>query len=517
VYYRTVIDAQCQYLALPTATIVEQIPDPWWISLGTLIHIVCFILVATDCLDRRKEPAATVLWIVTAWFLPLLGPLIYLAFGVDHLPDKGFRKHAADQQLLKERKSRESETLPLAYWRSVHSKIKAEPPEPCEKEMDRAMDTLLPDYPLLDGNTIEPLVDGDDLYPQLFAAIESAADHIHLQSFIIAPDKSGTKLLELLARKARAGIKVRLLYDQFGSTAAVFRGFFKPFTSVPNLSIAGWTQANILKRRFQVNLRNHRKICVIDGKTAFFGGINIHDENLSSGDSRPIRDYHFRVQGPIVQELQYSFMRDWFFITEEDPDHLLTERFFPPIDDAGTALVRLVNSGPTSEMEAIADVFFMAITSAKKQILLVTPYFVPTREILRALRTAALRGLDVRIIVPEKNNHVYAGLASRALYSDLLQSGVRIFERRPPFIHAKALVIDSTMAVVGTANFDARSLRLNYETDMIVYEDLFVNRLKEIVLSDLAQSREIDIRNWEARPRPVRLIENLCYLLMPIL
>lgn len=499
------------------ATLPKEISTPWWISLLSFFHIILFFLITTDCLSRRKEPSATVLWIVTAWFLPLIGPMAYLAFGIDHLPDKGFRKYAADIRFLRERKYRERETHPLAYWRSVHERIIPEPPDPCEKEIDRAMDTLLPDYPLLDGNKIIPLVDGDEFYPRLFSCIEDAKDHIHLQTFIIAPDSTGKRLMKLLAEKAKAGVRVRLLYDKFGSTIASIRGLFRPYRSIPNFSIAGWTQANIFRRRFQVNLRNHRKICVIDGKTSFFGGINIQDINVTKGTVEPIRDYHFLLRGPIVQQLQYSFMRDWFFITEEEPRELLTERYFPRFDAVGSAPIRLVNSGPTSEMEAIADVFFMAITSAKKQILLVTPYFIPTREILRALRTAALRGLDVRILVPKKNNHFYAGYASRAVYSDLLQARVRIFERNPPFIHAKALILDSTCAIVGSANFDARSLRLNYETNVIVYDDYFVNSLKEIVLGDFSESKEVDFRKWEKRSPAIRMLENLCYLLMPVL
>jgi cardiolipin synthase len=168
-------------------------------------------------------------------------------------------------------------------------------------------------------------------------------------------------------------------------------------------------------------------------------------------------------------------------------------------------------------MEAIADVFFTAITSARKQALLVTPYFVPPRDIVRALRTAALRGVDVRIILPEENNHFYTGLASRALYEELLDAGVRIFERHPPFMHAKALIVDSSIAIIGTSNFDVRSLRLNYETDLVVYDDKFIDKLKQIALEDMALSSEVDLRIWQTRSTFSRMFENLAYLMMPVL
>jgi cardiolipin synthase len=224
------------------------------------------------------------------------------------------------------------------------------------------------------------------------------------------------------------------------------------------------------------------------------------------------------LRGPVVQELQYTFMRDWYFMTDEDPAELLRESYFPHLAPAGPAMIRVVNSGPAgSEMEALSDVLFMAIVSARKQILAVTPYFVPPHEIVRGLRAAAQKGVDVRLIVPRKNNHVYAGMAGRARYEELLEAGVRVFERQEPFIHAKALIIDDTLAVVGSANMDMRSFRLNYETNLLVFDDRFLNELKRIVLDDLARSEELDLAEWRRRPVCRQMLENLCYLMMPVL
>jgi len=257
---------------------------------------------------------------------------------------------------------------------------------------------------------------------------------------------------------------------------------------------------------------------VLDGQSAFFGGINLHVENITQSGQPPIRDYHFAVQGPIVQELQYSFLRDWYFMTDEDPESLLQQAYFPHVPAAGSALARVVNSGPTpDEMENIADVLFECLVSARRQLLVVTPYFVPPQDILHAFRAAASRGVDVRLVVPKYNNHFYAGLAGKALYEEMLVAGVRIFERQPPFMHAKALLLDDSLALIGSANLDVRSLRLNYETNLLVFDTDSVNALKRIVLDDIAQSDELSLRDWQTRPVAHRLLENFCHLLMPIL
>ncbi len=492
--------------------------DILWIAAKWTLHLAAFLMVVYHCLANRKEPAPTVAWIFIAWLFPVLGPLAYLAFGVDRVTYKGFEKHLADQQLLAARKAREHHSLPLAYWRSVHEAVATAAPSAAARKLEKAVDSILPDYPLLGGNRIEPLVTGDEAFPAMLSAIRRANHHIHLQTFMFKNDLSSREFLDALAEKARSGVRVRLMYDRFGSTYAVLGGLFRRYANIPNFSIVGWTQANVLKRQFQINLRNHRKVLVIDGEEAFCGGINIHDQNRTRNGVPPIQDYHFALKGPIVQELQYSFLKDWYFMTEESPDAILTERYFPHIHPAGNAMIRLINSGPsTSEVETIADVFFLALTLAEKSVVAVTPYFVPPRDLLHAFRAAALRGVDVSLVVPSKNNHIYAGLASRALYGDLLKAGVRVFERRPPFMHAKVLLVDETLSIVGTANMDARSLRLNYETNLVVYDDEFHRRMRALASSEIELSDEIGFEEWLARPARQRMMENMCYLMMPVL
>jgi len=497
---------------------LADVPSWEWWTIGTALHMLTFLLVTTHCLQMRREPTSILLWMFVSWSFPVVGPLLYLSFGVYRVPAKGWRKHQRNLELLALRREREEEGLPLAYWRAVHESLAAEPKSEMCREINRAMTAILPDYPLLGGNDVRLLVGGPEAYPAMLDAIRQARHHIHFQTFMICNDHTGQRFLDALAEKARQGVTVRFLYDRFGSTYAVWGGLFRRYRGIPNLHICGWTLANPLKRQFQINLRNHRKIMVVDGRRAFTGGINIHDAHVDTPGASAIRDYHFDVRGPIVQELQYSFLRDWYFMTDEDPDRLLTEEHFPQINPSGDALIRLVNSGPASEFEAIADVFFTCVTLARRQILAVTPYFVPTPELVRGFRIAALRGVDVRLVLPKKNNHVYAGLAGRAFYEELMEAGVRIYERTPPFIHAKALVVDDRMALVGTANMDVRSLRLNFEVNLAIFEhEAFINDMKRAFWAEVAESQELDLAVWRTRPLREKILENFCYLMTPIL
>jgi len=491
-------------------------PETGQVVLLTFLHLLAFSLVTLHCLRNRREPTSTLLWIALSWAVPILGPLLFLFFGINRLPAKAWHFKQSSEKFLSHRKAREEQALPLAYWRAVHGSLAAEPTDPFARQLNKAMDAILPDYPLLAGNAIEPLVCGDEAYPRMLAAIRGARHHIHLQTFILANDPVGRDFLEALAERAREGIRVRLLYDRFGSTHAILSGLLRRYGRIPNFSLQAWTQASFLKRQFPFHLRNHRKLLVVDGVEAFTGGVNIGQDNVHRINQPPIRDYHFAIRGPIVQELQYAFLRDWYYMTDEDAERLLTEHHFPHINPSGDSLVRVVSGGP-SEADAISDTFFLALTAAHSQIIAVTPYLVPTYDIIQAFRTAARRGVDVRIVVPARNNHFYAGMASRALYDDLLSAGIRLFERRPPFMHAKALLIDGSIALVGTANLDVRSLHLNYETNLAVCDPVFADQLKEIVLEDIALSDEINLTAWRQRPIPQRIVENFCHLLTPVL
>ncbi len=370
---------------------------------------------------------------------------------------------------------------------------------------------------VLRGNRAQLLVDGDQFYPALLEALEVARSSVHLQTFIFARGKIGRELLQRIMELSRQGIQCRLLYDRFGSSLAHLSRFFDQARDA-GVRVCSISQANPLKGRFQINLRNHRKIAIIDGKIAFAGGINIHDGNYSEHTTgRPIRDYHVRLEGPAVSDLQFQFVQDWFFASHEPPERLFEARYFPEHKPVGDALVQIVPGGPELRGHGLADAFFAAIVAAERSVSIATPYFIPDDTIVQALRYAALRGVTVRLVVPKYSNHWYTGFAARALYTPLLKAGIRIFERRPPFMHAKAMVVDGVYAMMGSANLDHRSLHLNFELNLEVADSEFVPSVLEQIEAEIVESDEVTLATHSARKLPRRLLENFCHLFQPML
>ncbi len=484
---------------------------------GIWVHVVLFLAVAFHCLLRPRDPRSTLAWLFAVWVVPVPGAILYLLFGINRVKEKGWQKHESDQTFHSNRDLREQEASPLAFWRGLRNGLLAQPADAGAQELNHFLNRLAPSHPLLGGNVVHTLVDAREAYPDIFAAIRSARHHIHLQSYIIGADETGRELMDALAERAAAGVEVRVMYDEYGSAYASMHGFFRRYACHPRLHMVGFTQANLHKRQFQINLRNHRKILVVDGRVGYTGGMNFYDVYRPHGSTPPTHDYHFRIEGPAVLELQYSFLRDWYYMTDEAPETLLAPEHFPPSAAVGQTPVRLLNNGPTlTESDALLDALFAAISGARRQVLIVTPYFVPPPDIQRALRCAALRGVEIKVLVPSINNHAYVGFASRALYDGLLEAGVRIYEQPPPFLHAKALLVDDCIAFIGSANLDARSLRLNYENSLVVLDERFGSELKHIVLNDFALGHEIQLAHWRTRPLRERLTENFCSLLSPV-
>lgn len=496
---------------------LEYLRGVTWLSWSAVAHVLLFAVVALHVLRHRRRADSTLLWLFVVWSIPALGALLYAMFGVDRVPRiRWYRTVQRRDRLEGARQSTTEEVLPEAYWQSMGG-APATPTDEWSRELDRPLAAMLDNFPLLGGNHITPLLTGDEAFPQMLTAIREARHHIHLQSFIVGNDDVGREFLNLLAKRARAGVRVRLLYDRFGSSHALWGGLFRRHRRVPNFQIAGWTQSNLFRKQIHLNLRNHRKILVVDGEWGFMGGVNLNDYSRSSAGNPAIQDYHFELRGPIVQELQYTFLRDWHVMTEESPDQLLSADHFKRQPISGSALARVVNSGPSSDLQVAVDVFFNAVNAARKQVFIISPYFLPSEDLLRALRLAALRGVRVYLVVPEKSNHWYTTWAARAVYEDLLEAGVRIFERRPPFIHAKAMTVDDRMAIVGSSNWDYRSLYSNYETSLVVYDPAFVMHLKLLMIEDLHESRELDLMTFKRRPVIHRYLENACGLLAPLL
>ena len=480
------------------------------VPLLTIGHIALAFVVSLHILLHKHRPVSAVLWLAAVWAVPGVGALAYGAFGVDRV-----RRHASERAVVQRVLYHGPDQLLAVEW----SGSRAEDPlvgHPAEHIL-RSTDPAVREHRVLPGNRADLLVDGDEFYPALFGAVEEAESSINLQTYIFGIDHTGRRLRDLLIRRASEGVQVRVLYDRFGSTFAHVTGFFR-LARKSGVSVGSISQAHPLKGRFQINLRNHRKLVVIDGRSGFLGGMNIDDRNLTAPERvGPDRDYHVRLEGPAVTDMQDAFVADWYFATREDPEAFRSDAFYPALAPVGDGLVQIVPGAPERGGRGLAHAYFAALVSARESVDIVTAYFVPEETILEALRYAAFRGVRVRLVLPARSNHWYTSYAARSLYEPLLQSGVRIFEREPPFMHAKALVVDGVYAMMGSANLDYRSLQLNYELNVEIADPPFLARLIEQLESEIAVSREVTIEGHGARPVVRRLTENLCFLFQPML
>ena len=490
----------------------EGVNSNLMVGFATLFHIGAILSVILHVLQKPREPRSALLWILFVVLFPGLGLIAYILFGINTIPNKQWAKMFSDIRFSKHQSSTQRLRSEEAQKVIQQASFILNPDETAFPALNRLLAQLPKDRPLLDGNRIILLNPAEEALERMFAEIARARDHIHLTTYILADDSVGKRLMDLLRERADAGIHVRVLYDAFGSAGPEFRGFFKKFKRVKNLSLVPFSQSNIFKRQFQLNLRNHRKILIIDGAVAFTGGVNFHEVYLPKPGKPAVIDYHFEIRGPVVRELQYTFMRDWFYMTDDPIDPC-----YPQPERAGEMPVRVSDSSPTQEGVTVAlNLFVAAIQQARREIRIITPYFVPSESLMLALCQAARRGVDIQLLTPSDNNHPTIRFASHAHYRQLLEAGVRLFERRPPFIHTKAMVIDQRLSIIGSANLDPRSLSLNYETNLQVESAAFADTLRYAMEADFSEALEIQLSAWKLRPKGQILVENFFNLFNPI-
>ncbi len=471
---------------------------------GAFFALVALTLIPLVVL-RRKEPSSTIAWILTLLFLPAVGAILFLLFGRDRVRWPARRKRQADTLVRGRLAARAAETGTSFM-----------PAQPGLNELEKQifhMGALLTGEPASTGNRVEVYSHGSDVYDALGAAIDEAKHHVHAEYYLIRNDKTGAWFRDKLARAAARGVTVRLLCDAYGclGVGATWRrplrkagarvGIFLPMRSL------------LLQ---PVNLRNHRKIVIIDGSVAFSGGVNIGDEY--HGKMTKLgqwRDTHFRLEGPAARPLQRVFLQDWFFATGEGVD---PNPYFPsPPLVAGDATVAIVPSGPDTRTEAIHRIFFAAIAAARERVWITTPYFVPDAPMVVALEVAAMRGLDVKLILPGRSNHRVTFHAGRSFYEQLLEAGVRIHEYTPGMIHAKTMVVDGRIVLLGSANMDMRSFRLNFEVHTLIHDAITARRLEASFAEDLAHTVPIDLATWAKRSLGNRIAEGAGRFVSPLL
>ncbi|MEP6672528.1 MAG: cardiolipin synthase [Chthoniobacter sp.] len=448
-----------------------------------------FILLA------QKRPVSTLAWVWTVILFPFIGPIAYLLFGLDRLTRRRQCHHDAITSRCQ------------ARGRKVGPKVDIPPRDaPLFQTLE-----CLAEIPVSSADEVRLLPDTTTFFPALHEWIEKAKHHVHVQFFVFEEDEPGCALRDRLIAAARRGVIVRLLLDPLGC-AHTSRSFFRQLEEAGG-SIAWFRSLNPLRSRFCLHLRNHRKLQIIDGRVAFVGGMNVGPNY--TGDNPKIgrwRDLQMELHGPIVSALQEVFAEDWEFAAEEE---ITGDGYYLAGDQAGTYPAQVVIGGPDLAVEAMADSFAAVLHHAGKRAWVSAGYFVPNDLLLSALRLAANRGVDVRLVSTEKSDHPYLAEIGRSYYEQLLRAGVRIFEYRPGMHHAKAMLIDDELVMVGSANCDNRSMRLNFELNVLVRCASAARALEEFFVEDFGDSREVTLNEHLSRPFHRRLLEAIVRPLAP--
>lgn len=451
---------------------------------------------------NKRDPRAALGWIIISIFFPIVGPLFYWIFGMNRVQMRAQR--LLDKSLTRttvERREDERRRAVDSAHESHHT-IRA-----FLKVSDKVCR-----LPAIPGNQVDILFNGDEAYPAMLQAIEQAQRTVYLMTYIFDTDETGHCFIEALDRCHRRGVEVKVLIDGIGelgnwrraSTLLAHRG----------INVQRFLPMSVRPPVFYWNLRNHRKLLVTDDEIAFTGGINISSRHIlknNHSDSRVV-DMHFRLTGPIVSELRTVFMDDWEFVTGQP---MSMSR--PASKPCGTALCRVVVDEPSENTDRLATTLAAAVTAAKQRVVVATPYFLPSRELMSALQAAGLRDIDVTVLLPAKNDNRLVHWATRHLLGSLIQFDVKVYYQPAPFVHTKLFIIDDQLAFFGSANIDPRSLRLNFELNVEAYDRDLVDRLMAYIHRQIAVSTAVTIQDIEQRSLPHKIRDAAAWLFSPYL
>ncbi len=478
--------------------------DFW--TIFSLIFLVTAIPVAIMIILEKRSPFKTAAWVLALVLLPVFGVVFYLLFGQEYRKKKLFSRKGI-KSLNQYRK------LSITQLRQFEHVYQNLPPDVIEKKSIIRLLLKNSNALLTSGNRIKILSDGEATFRSIFKAIENAKHHVHLEYYILENDKIGNRLKDLLIRKSREGIEVRVIIDDVGSW-----GLGKKFIAElrqNGVGIFPFMEVRFPRLTSRVNYRNHRKIVIVDGIVGFLGGINFADRYIEGVKKiGHWRDTHLRIEGDAVKCMQIVFSADWYIVTREN---LTGTLYFPVLPEKKGVPVQISASGPDSDWDSIGQAFFSMIGSAKRKVYIVTPYLMPPREMVYALKTAAMRNVDVRILIPLKSDSQIPKWSSFSYVEELLEAGVRVYLYQAGFIHSKYIVVDSVLASVGTTNLDFRSLETNFEVNAFVYDKAFSMKLEKLFRSDLQNSMEVKLNEWGQRKWQHKVRESLAHLVSPLL
>jgi cardiolipin synthase len=462
-------------------------------------------LTALHALLKKRETTSVIGWVGLIWLTPLIGSFLYFCFGINRIQRKG--------NALQDK-------LELAFSK-IHIPVpddtalriqEAQASHPKFSQLVNAVGRLT-HRPLLAGNKITPLVNGDAAYPAMLSAIAGAKRSIALESYIFDFDIAGKAFVEALHAAVRRGVAVRVLIDDVGAR-------YSRTSTVRELNKRGIICQTFLPTWYPVlvphaNLRNHRKIMVVDGQCGFTGGINIRAACiLGNNPKHPVKDLHFQIEGPVVSHLQEAFVTDWAFVTGEP---LEGDAWFPTPVLQGDSLARGIPDGPDEDFERLLMTILAAVAVASQRIVIMTPYFLPDASLIRALNTAVLRGVDVKILLPSENNVALVQWASSSMLAQLVESGVNVYMTAPPFDHTKLILVDEAWALVGSTNLDPRSLRLNFEFNIECYDVELAGQLFQLAVDRLSRATRLTLAAIENRNLLWRIRDGVARLFTPYL
>lgn len=482
-----------------------------WLIIYEILYIVILIAACLRIIYDTQSTTKTLAYLLFAFFVPVVGILFYFLFGTNYRNKKMYSKKLFSNEKI----AAQLKEKIYHYSKQTFSENEAEVIANRELAYMLVKDSQ---SPLTANNDVKLLINGEEKFPEVIKALKEAKHHIHIEYYIYENDEIGQQIEKILIDKASQGVKVRFIYDDFGSHS-IKKNLAKRLNN-NGVRAFPFLKINFILFANRLNYRNHRKIIIVDGQTAFVGGINISDKysNHSKENKHFWRDTHLRIDGLGVQYLQYLFLCDWNFCANEklQPDDL----FFPresTVANCGNKVVQIAASGPDSETPTILFSILKAINLAKKEILITSPYFIPGESLSEALVIASMSGISVKLLVPGISDSVLVNTAAKSYYSDLLKAGVEIYLYHKGFVHAKTMVTDEKIAIVGTANMDFRSFDLNFEVNAIVYDNEIASQLRNAFYEDINHSEKIDPIKWNARPKYKKLLEKTVRLISPML
>jgi cardiolipin synthase A/B len=471
----------------------------YWIVVVLFVYTIAMIIFAI--LLENRNPLKSIAWVLVLVLLPFVGLVIYVLFGQDFRR----RKIISKKSIKKFSRPAHSDFDFKAFFKDETLPVE-------NQKLVSLLYNSAEAYPYTNSK-VKIYTTGFETFDSLFYDIEQAQNHIHLEFYIIQDDEVGNRLRQLLIRKAEAGVRVRVIYDYLG-------GFDLSKSYLQSLRDAGvYIQPFLpLKKSIgfsKMNYRNHRKIVIIDGVIGYTGGLNIADRYLNGNKLGLWRDTQIRIEGSAVRGLQRVFLIDWFFVDNKIITH---PEYFPTVSPrANNNLVQIVSSGPDSDWKTIMQGVVSIIAGASHYVYIHTPYLIPTESVLTAMQTAALSGVDVRVMLPEKSDTWLVTLASNSYLQQLLESGVRVFMYQHNFLHSKAIVADDRVSTIGTANMDVRSYEHNFEINAFVFDEKVATTLKRHFLKDSHSCVEIKLDVWKSRKRIDRFKESFARLFSPLI